>query len=138
MASIIREAAIETDAAAAWAALRDFGALHERLASGFVTDTRLEGADTRVVTFFTGAVARELLVGIDDDAHRLAYSLVESGLKPTHHNASAQVIDDGEGRSRFVWITDVLPDEIAARIAEMMDRGIAAIKQTLERDRRHQ
>jgi hypothetical protein len=31
-----------------------------------------------------------------------------------------------------VWITDVLPDELAAGIGEMMDRGIGVIKQTLE------
>jgi len=34
--------------------------------------------------------------------------------------------------SRFVWITDVLPDELTASAGELMDRGIAAIKQTLE------
>ncbi len=30
-----------------------------------------------------------------------------------HHHASAQVLPAGEGRSRFVWITDVLPDDLA-------------------------
>lgn len=135
MASIIREITIQSDAAAAWDALSDFGALHQRLVPGFVTDSRLDGADTRVVTFHTGAVARERLIGIDHDARRLAYTLVETTLKPTHHSASAQVIDDGNGRIRFVWITDVLPDELSGHIAAMMDRGIATIKQTLERDR---
>jgi Polyketide cyclase / dehydrase and lipid transport len=133
MASIIREVAIQCDAAAAWDALSDFGAVHERLVPGFVTDARLEGADTRVVTFYTGAVARERLIGIDHDARRLAYTLVQTTLNPTHHSASAQVIDDSDGRSRFVWITDVLPDELSAHIAAMMDRGIATIKQALER-----
>jgi hypothetical protein len=134
MATIIREAVIEADARSVWDALRDFGALHERLAPGFVTDTRLESVDTREITFFNGAVARERLIGIDDGARRLAYSVIRSRLNATHHNASAQVLDLGDGRSRFVWTMDVLPDDLAPSIAELMDTGIEAIKATLELD----
>jgi hypothetical protein len=135
MATIIREATIDADAARCWDALRDFAALHERLAPGFITDSRLESRDTRVVTFFTGAVARERLVGVDDTARRLAYTLIESRLGATHHNAAAQIIEDGKNRTRFVWTTDVLPDEIAAPIAELMEAGLGAIKANLERHR---
>ncbi len=131
MASIIREIVVDADPADVWAALADFGAVHERLAPGFVVASVLDGPATRVVTFFNGAVAREVLVGTDDDARRLAYSVVEGPLRATHHNASAQVVPEG-GRSRFVWITDVLPDELAGAIGELMDRGISVIKQTLE------
>jgi Polyketide cyclase / dehydrase and lipid transport len=49
-----------------WAALRDWGALRERLTPGFVTDVQLEG-DDRIVTFFDGSVVRETLVDLDDD-----------------------------------------------------------------------
>ena len=35
--------------------------------------------------------------------------------------------------SRFVWVTDVLPDEIGAPTSDLMDRGLAVIKETLER-----
>lgn len=131
MASIIRETRINADPADVWGALRDFDAVHERLAPGFVVDCRVDGPGSRVVTFFNGAVAREVLVGVDDLAHRLAYTVVEGPLGSTHHNASAQVLEDGGG-SRFVWITDVLPDEVAATIGEMMDGGLAVIRQTLE------
>jgi hypothetical protein len=51
----------------------------------------------------------------------------------THHNASAQVFPDGEGHSRFVWIADLLPHEVAPGVAAMMEQGLAVIKQTLER-----
>jgi hypothetical protein len=132
MATIIREVTIDSDPASCWDALRDFAALHERLAPGFITDSRLESRDTRVVTFFTGAVARERLVGIDDSARRLAYTVIESGFNPAHHNGAAQIIEDGDSRSRFVWTTDVLPDELAAPIAELMEAGLAAIKANLE------
>jgi hypothetical protein len=131
MASIIRETVIDADPADVWTALTDFGAVHQRLVPGFVVDAVLDGPGTRVVTFFNGAVAREILVGIDEDTRRLAYSVVD-GLPATHHSASAQVVALAEGCSRFVWITDVLPDGLAGGIGEMMDRGIGVIKQTLE------
>ena len=132
MASIIKDVTIEVPPADAWAALRDFGALHERLVPGFVIDARSDGDGTRIVTFFNGAVAREKLVGIDDEERRLAYTVVESPFACAHHNAAAQVVATDDGGSRFVWITDVLPDEIAPAIAEMMEAGLGVIKRTLE------
>jgi carbon monoxide dehydrogenase subunit G len=131
MASITKEIVIDAPPADVWAAVRDFGAVH-RLAPGFVTDCRLDGDDARIVTFITGAVAREILVGIDDDARRLAYSIVDSPLGLTHDNSSAQVVATSDGRTRFVWIKDVLPDSTADRIAELMEGGLAAIKDAFE------
>jgi Polyketide cyclase / dehydrase and lipid transport len=131
MASITRQVLIDAPPDEVWDAVRDFGAVHERLAPGFVVDARLEG-DARVVTFFNGAVARELLVGVDDDTRRLVYSVVESPLHSTHDNSSAQVLGAADCGSRFVWIKDVLPDELAPRIDELMEQGIGVVRQTLE------
>jgi Polyketide cyclase / dehydrase and lipid transport len=131
MASITKQVSIDTPPDEVWEAVRDFGAVHERLAPGFVVDTRLEDG-ARVVTFFNDAVAREVLVGVDDDARRLVYSVVESPLQSTHDNSSAQVLGAADGGSRFVWIKDVLPDELAPRIDELMEQGIGVVKQTLE------
>src|SRR2546429_4879539 len=130
MATIRREFTIDAGPDDVWAALQDFGAVHERLAAGFVVDSRLEGED-RVVTFFSGAVARERLVTIDDDERRLVYSMVESPLGSTHYNAAAHVLPDGE-RTRFLWVIDVLPHELEEPIGALMDRGAAAIRKTLE------
>jgi Polyketide cyclase / dehydrase and lipid transport len=132
MASIYKEIRIEAPAGNVWMALRDFGAVHERLVPGFLVDGHLEDDGSRVVTFFNGMVLREMPVGIDDTAHRLSYFVVEGPLESTHHNASAQVFQEGNGCSRFVWITDVLPDELAPPIDELMEHGINVIKQTLE------
>ena len=129
MASIRKEVRIDARAETAWAALRDVGALHTRLVPGFVVDTVLEEG-ARVVTFGNGMVARELIVGVDDEARRVAWSVVGGAM--THHNASAQVLPDGEGGSRFVWIADLLPHELAPGIAAMMEQGLAVIKRTLE------
>lgn len=130
MASIRREVHIDARPETAWDALRDVGALHERLVPGFVTDTKLEDG-ARVVTFGNGMVARELIVDVDDAARRVAWSVVGSELM-THHNASAQVFPDGAG-CRFVWIADLLPDAAAPTIAAMIEQGLAVIRQTLER-----
>ena len=129
MASIHKEIIIDARPDDVWAALRDWGAVHRRLVPGFVTDTTLDGRD-RIVTFFTGAVVREVLVDLDDKARRLAWTVVDGPY--THHNAFAQVFPAGDGRTRFVWIADLLPDEAAVRVGELMERGINTVKQTLE------
>jgi hypothetical protein len=48
--------------------------------------------------------------------------------------------DEGSLAARWArpcssWTTDVLPDELAERVAAMMDAGIQVIKQTLENGR---
>jgi hypothetical protein len=131
MATIRKEIALDARHADVWEALRDFHAVHERLAPGFVVDSRPDGDTARVVTFFNGAVAREVLVGIDERAHRLAYHIPEGLPGCTHHSASAEVLPDGPG-CRFVWVTDVLPDELADAIEPMMEMGAGALKATLE------
>src|SRR4051812_1765658 len=55
-----------------------------------------------------------------------------AGSTPTNHNATAQIMDDGTGRSRFAWTVDVLPDELATPIGEMMEAGLDAIKDHLD------
>jgi len=124
---------IETTIAAApedvWEALRDFGALHTRLAPGFAVDTRLDGSD-RLVTFFTGNVLRERLITSDDEARRLVWSVVDGPYE--HHNGAAQVFAAGSGATRFVWTADLLPDAAAPRTRELMRRGAETIRQALE------
>jgi hypothetical protein len=129
MASIRKEILIDARPADAWAAVRDVGAVHERLACGFVVDCRLDG-DARVVTFANGMVLRELIVDIDDQARRFSYAAV--GGRLSHHNASMQVFAEGEAGSRLVWMTDLLPSEFAGLISELQDQGVSAMKRTLE------
>jgi hypothetical protein len=129
MASIRKEIVIEALPENVWAAVRDVGSVHQRLAAGFVIDTRLD-EDARIVTFANGMVVRELLVDIDDEARRFAYAAVGGLAK--HHNASMQVFAEGEGRSRLVWITDLLPNELAGPIGALIEQGAVAMKRTLE------
>src|SRR6476646_4020127 len=129
MASIRKERTIEAPPEQVWDALRDWGALHERLVPGFVVDTRLDGED-RIVTFFNGVTVRERLISSSDDDRRLVWSIVEGPY--THHNGAAQVLANDDGTTRLVWIADLLPDELAAPTDESMERGIETVKQTLE------
>jgi Polyketide cyclase / dehydrase and lipid transport len=130
MASIHKEIPIDASPSDVWDALRDFGALHTRLAPGFVTDTKLDG-DARIVTFANGTVARETLVDCDDARRRLVYAINSDRVK--HYSASAQVFADGDARTRFVWIVDLLPNEIAPYISSQMDQGVLAMQKKLAR-----
>jgi len=129
MASVHREIVIARPPAEVWDALADVGALHTRLAPGFVTDCRLEPG-ARVVTFANGMVARELIVDVDAERRRVAWSVV--GGRLSHHNASAQVFAAGNDATRFVWIADFLPDEHAPTLATMIENGLAAMKRHLD------
>lgn len=129
MACIHEEILIDAEPADVWSALRDWGALHERLVPGFVVDTRLDGED-RIVTFAGGTVVREVLLDLDDEARRLAWTIVDGPY--THHTGFAQVFAAGAGRTRFVWIAYVLPEETAGLTATMMAQGTMVVKQTLE------
>lgn len=130
MASIIKQIEIDAPAEAVWDAVADFGAVHKRFAPGFVTDVELiPGA--RMVTFSDGTVAKELFLGRDDRARRLAYSVQSERI--AHHSASFQVLEAGAGRSRLVWIADVLPQEMADYISGRMDEGLKAAQPVLGR-----
>src|SRR5262245_51851338 len=126
MASIRNEVALAASATDVWDAVRDFGALHERLVPGFVTDCRLEDG-ARVVTFVNGMVARELLVDVNDPARRLVYAIV-GGDTFKHYNASVQVLERGPSTATLVWIIDLLPNEMAGPVTGLVQQAIAAMQ----------
>ena len=128
MASVHREIVIARPPAEVWDALADVGALHTRLVPGFVTDCRLEPG-ARVVTFANGMVTRERIVTVDDAARRFVWSA--TGERLTHHNASLQVFELGEGRCRVVWIADLLPEAMEGGVTALVDLGVAAMKKAL-------
>jgi carbon monoxide dehydrogenase subunit G len=129
MATIQKEIAIERSKEFVWDAIRDVGVIHKRLVPGFVVDCKLEG-DWRTVTFANGMVVRELIVAVDDKTCRHAWSA--RGAPLTHHNAAVQVFADGDDKCRVIWIADLMPNEVAETIAEMIQQGLSRMKQTLE------
>lgn len=131
MGTIYKEFAVNADAEFVWEALRDVGALHKRVARGFVADTALSGG-VRTITFSNGYVAREQIVSIDNAHRRLVCSSI--GGHASHHNSSFQVLDSFDGNARVLWITDVLPNDVLPVFEKMMEDGCAAMMQTLEKD----
>ncbi|GAA4637782.1 hypothetical protein GCM10023196_092990 [Actinoallomurus vinaceus] len=132
MASIRHEIVIDAPPEHIWDVLRDVGAVHERLLPGRVADTRLEG-DQRFLTFPDGHVIRELIVAIDDDTRRLAYSVVEGARPATeHHHASFEVRSEGDRAGRLIWTTDVLPHALETAIRIRIERGAVEMKQAIE------
>ena len=131
MATIRKEMYLSAPLERVWDALADFQHVHTRLAPGFVVDSKPDGDTARVITFSNGSVVKETLVTCDEEHHRLAY--VVSSDRIVHHNASAEILADGPGRCRFVWTTDVLPNELAPYIDAQMDEGAKAMKVALER-----
>jgi hypothetical protein len=133
MASILREIVIAAPAEQCWDAVRAFDAVPERLAPGFVTGLTMTSDRDREVTFFTGAVATETLIGIDEQAMRLAYMIDDGPMHAAHYNASVQIVPNGIGQCRFIWVVDILPDDLADRTAAAMDTGLRAIGAALSR-----
>ena len=129
MATVVKQVSIAVPVEQAWEAVRDWGAVHQRLCPGVLTDTVVEG-EARIVTFANGLVAKELIVAVDDDARRLVWSVVGTQLL-SHHNAGMQVLAEGQG-CRIVWTADLLPHAAAPRVANLMELGCAAMKVTLE------
>jgi hypothetical protein len=124
MASIHNDILLNASARDVWDAVRDFGALPERLVPGFVTACQLDG-DARIVTFANGSVAREVLVDCDDARQRLVYAINNERLK--HYSASVQVIADGDGKSRLLWTIDMLPNELAPYVEGQTKQAVIAM-----------
>lgn len=124
MASIHNDIPLDAPARDVWDAVRDFGALPQRLVPGFVTDCKRDG-DARIVTFANGSVARETLVDCDDARQRLVYAIDNERLK--HYSASVQVIAQDERTCRLVWIIDMLPNELAPYVEGQTKEAAAAM-----------
>ena len=129
MASIWKEISIGRSRELVWNAIRDVGQIHKRLVPGFVIDCKLEG-DWRTVTFVNGMVVRELIVDVNDESYRHAWSARSENL--IHHNASVQVFADSAEKCRVVWIADLMPNEVAKDIESMVEQALSTMKNTLE------
>jgi hypothetical protein len=128
MTSLHKDIAIHAPAASVWDAVRDFGRPHERITPGVLTDSTFDGS-VRTVTFANGFAVSERLVDLDDDAMRVAYTVVDGPFE--HHHATMLVVAVGPTTSRLEWTTDLLPDDVAPMVAELVEAGSKAMQQTL-------
>lgn len=91
MASVQKETIIDADPAELWSVIGDFTDGPVRIAPGFVTNSRFDEPEVRIVTFADGTVAHERLIARDDQTRRIVYSVIGGTIHPTHDNASMQV-----------------------------------------------
>ena len=126
MASITVEKPLAAGADAAWTVLRKTDRAQEAF-PGVLTDCTQEG-DVRTVTFAAGMSVKERIIDVDEARRRVAYGIVERGFD--HHGASMQIVDEGEGRSRFVWTTDFIGE--APMMRPLMEQGAEAFARAVE------
>jgi Polyketide cyclase / dehydrase and lipid transport len=129
MASIHHEVELEVSAEQAWSQLRQVGDA-PRLFAPVLVDGEMEG-DTRTVRFANGMVVHERILDVDDRRRRLAYTVLD-GPGMTYHHASMEIVAAGPERSRFVWVTDVLPGEVRDAVAPLVEQGSHALKVNIE------
>ncbi|MEV0900497.1 SRPBCC family protein [Actinoplanes sp. NPDC049802] len=131
MATVRVETVLSVPVQQVWEAVADVGAVHRRMLPRRVLTTRIDGAH-RILTMPDGTEVRELIVAVDHELRRMAYTVVEGQRMPlTYHHASFQVFEDGAG-SRLVWQTDVLPDAMAAHVRPRVEAGIREIRDVIE------
>jgi hypothetical protein len=131
MATIRKIIELNAPAAKVWEALADFQNVHIRVAPGFLLGSEPDGDNARIVHFANGSKARETMVTADAALRRLVYFIAASE-RIAHHNASAEIVAEGDSHCRFIWTTDILPDALAPYIDGQMSEGAKAMKAALE------
>jgi hypothetical protein len=130
MASIHIECPVAVSADTAWEALRRVGEA-DRLFAPVLTAAELRG-DVRTVHFQNGLVLHEKVLDVDARRRRVAYSALD-GPGLTYHHASMEILDEGPGRCRFVWVTDFLPEGAGSGLQPLIQAGTDALRANLER-----
>lgn len=127
MATIKRQIMLNRHADEVWKELADFSAA-TRLFDGLVTGCETRG-DRRSLTLANGLKINQQLVTLDEADRRLVYTVLNGFF--THHIASMQILPKGKG-CILVWICDFLPNEVAGRIAPLVDAGCEAVQRSFE------
>lgn len=129
MATITREFVLDVPPDTVWSRISDVGAVNQLI--DFIGEVTVNG-DHRTCALGEQGTLDELIVSVDPDDRRLVYSIQQSPFGFEHHSASMQAAADGEGRTRFLWITDFKPDAVAPALEEALDQAVASIKRVLD------
>lgn len=125
MATIYREFTVPADASEVWKRLADVGSVNTLM--DFLGEVTVDG-NIRTCELGDQGLLEELIVSVDDDLQRLAYSIRQSPFNFAHHHASTQALANEDGTTTLVWVTDVTPDDVAPAVAEAIDAGVASIE----------
>jgi hypothetical protein len=133
MTSVSRDISIHAPSDVVWDAVRDVGAVHERLLPGLVSATTVV-PDGRLVSFGNGMLVRERILDVDDDSRRLVHTL-NSGWS-CHYVSVMRVNSAGAAHCRLLWTVDYRPDRYDL-MPRVVDRAVELIRRTLEAPPQH-
>jgi carbon monoxide dehydrogenase subunit G len=105
-----------------WQKVGNFGQLEEFFPG--IESFRLEG-DDRIIGMF-GMEIRERLLGKDDAARVITYSVVD-GVPIDSHTATISV-EEEDGGSRVIWAYEVTPDEMAPIFGDTYKAALASLE----------
>ena len=86
--------------------------------------------DVRTVSM-GGAAIKEQLVNLDEDEHRLTYSIIEGPVPIDSHQATISVIPAGDG-CMVTWSVTSEPDGTAAFFHDVYSGALKALKEKAE------
>lgn len=111
-----------------WALIGEFGGLDTWMAG--VDSCAVEG-DLRTISTM-GMTITEQLVGRDEAARSITYSIVGEGAPVAKHEATITVLDGADGGSEVTWDVSVEPDEAVALFKDIYQGALGQVKTTLE------
>lgn len=122
MAVILRTAQLSVSPSAAWEVVDRFMRADIRVFS-FIEENRIDGDLRKVISGGGELEQPELNITIDPEHMYASYTLLPSAFwDGTFHHGSMRVLDTGDGRCRFDWISDIAPHSAAAKISDFIDR----------------
>ena len=131
MATIQHRVPVASSAHSAWKKLSSLGDVHHLVS--FLSSAAVDG-DRRSCRIDRNApmqgTLEGIILGVDDEIMRVAYSIVDSPFGFEHHAASMQIVPT-DGRCEFLWTTDVKPDRVKAEMATVFESEARHIAQQL-------
>lgn len=134
--SVTREAEINTDAAALWTLVGNFGGLHKWHPAATSTELSGDGSkagDKRILTLGDGAKIYETLEVQDNAKMEQGYTITESPLPVENYHSTIRVAPAGEKKAKFSWTSTFDPKGSASdadamnAISGVYDGGIQAL-----------
>ncbi|MGH1505912.1 MAG: SRPBCC family protein [Acidimicrobiales bacterium] len=124
MANIHRTVALGASADEIWARLEAPDRINEWLT--FLGPVTWDPATSTRTCSLGEAELGELVLSIDPERRRFAYSIVDSPMGLQHHSASMEVVER-DGGATLVWDHDFLPDSAAPMLTEAVEGAVAVI-----------
>lgn len=128
MASGQAEVSIDRSPDDVWKLLRDFGGIAEWMPG---VETCVVDGDVRTLGMM-GMQVKEQLRGLDEEAHAISYSLIESPIGNLEsHLVTIAVAPEGTG-SHVTWTVEVTPDELLGLFLPIYEGSVIEIKKKVE------